>query len=219
MLTILVPSPNKVGYLAQSIGYFLFLVFHSLSYKRFYLLPHFFFSSPNGDCLRHEVSNKSVSPKLSFKWLLTLGTQQKFIGLKLISIQIVATIVTWCCLLKMPASIFSFQTNHPHISKQNLSPNSPRVLYLATSDLTELLELFQNRVTIRNMNSAQTWGWSLLFHAGPQSTSRCWSQAQPGLSLPHPDPAWAGLATPQSWCQASLGSHSLHFALRNTICM
>lgn len=122
MLIILIPSPNKVGYLAQSISYFLFLVFHSLSYKKSYLLLHFFFSCPNGDYLPHEVLNKSVSPKLSFKCFLTLDTQQKHIVLKLISIQIVAIIITLFCLLRMPATIFFFQTNHPHFFKAKLKP-------------------------------------------------------------------------------------------------
>lgn len=143
MLIILVPSLNKVGYSAESIRYFLLLFFILYPIKDYTFCP-IFFSSPNGDCLLHEVLNKSVSPKLSFKCFITLGTQQKFIGLKLISIQIVATVVTLFCLLRMLASIFSFQTNHPHFSKQNLSPNSSRVLYVAASDLTELLELFQN---------------------------------------------------------------------------
>lgn len=80
------------------------------------------FSSPNGDCLPHEILNEFVSQKLSFKCFLTLGTQQKLIGLKLISIQIGATIITLFCLLRMPASIFSFQTNHPHFFKAKFKP-------------------------------------------------------------------------------------------------
>lgn len=40
----------------------------------------------------------------------------------------------------------SFQTNHPHFSKQNLRPNTPKILYLPIPELTELLELFQTMI-------------------------------------------------------------------------